>query len=169
MQRVIRVVNWLSNGFAFLAAPLTGIIALLVLYEVFCRYFINAATSWTAEMESYLQIALVMMGGAYVLNKGGHVRVDVLYRQFSGRKKQWVEILTSLTVLLATSPMVWFGGGLAWDAWATGQTSSSAAELLLWPSMAAVPLGAGLLALQSIVKGLSAIMCLKEMGRGSGA
>jgi TRAP-type mannitol/chloroaromatic compound transport system permease small subunit len=64
--------------------------------------------------------------------------------------------------------MVWFGGGLAWDAWATGQTSSSAAELVLWPSMAVVPLGAGLLALQSIVKGLAAIMRLKEMERKRG-
>ena len=168
MQRIIRVVNWLSNGFALLAAPLTGIIALLVLYEVFCRYFINAATSWTAEMESYIQIALVMLGGAYVLNKDGHVRVDVLYRKFSGRKKEWVEILTALTVLLATFPMVWFGGRLSWDAWATGQPSSSAPELVLLPSLAAVPLGAGLLALQSIVNGASGIIRLLEMEKRGG-
>jgi len=168
MQKIIRMINRLSNGLGLLAAPLTGIIALLVLYEVFCRYFINAATSWTAEVESYLQIAMVMLGGAYVLRKDGHVRVDVLYRQFSGRKKEWVEILTALTVLLATLPMVWFGGGLAWDAWATGQTSSSAAEIVLWPSMAAVPLGAGILALQSIVNGASGVIRLLGMGKSGG-
>jgi len=168
MQKVIRVVSWLSNGFALLAAPLTGIIALLVLYEVFCRYFINAATSWTAELESYLQIALVMLGGAYVLNKEGHVRVDVIYRRFDRRKREWIEIMTALTVFLATAPMVWFGGGLAWDAWITGQTSSSAAELFLWPSMAAVPLGAGLLALQSIVNGASGIIRLLGMKKRGG-
>jgi len=163
-----KIIHRLSNGFGLLAAPLTGIIALLVLYEVFCRYFINAATSWTAEVESYLQIALVMLGGAYVLHKEGHVRVDVIYRRFGRRQREWVEILTALTVLLATVPMIWFGGGLAWDAWATGQTSSSAAEIVLWPAMAAVPLGAGLLALQSVVNGVSGIIRLRGMGKSGG-
>lgn len=160
MEKFIRIINRLSLGFGGLVASLTAVIALLVIYEVFCRYFINAATSWTAEVEGYLQIALVMLGGAYVLSKGGHVQVDVISRRFNKRKQAWLVILTALTVLLVSCPMIWFGGKLAWEAWVTGQTSASAAEIVLWPSMATVPLGAGLLFLQSIAAGVSSIFYL---------
>jgi TRAP-type mannitol/chloroaromatic compound transport system permease small subunit len=165
MRKIVQVINWLSAGLGLLAASLTAFITILVLYEVFCRYFINAATSWTAEVEGYLQIALVMLGGAYVLNRGGHVRVDVIYRRFNREKQELIEILTAFTVLLVTLPMMWFGGGLAWEAWVTGQVSASAAEIVLWPSMATVPLGAGLLALQAIANGASGMLHLFSGGK----
>ncbi|PIX19864.1 MAG: TRAP transporter permease DctQ, partial [Deltaproteobacteria bacterium CG_4_8_14_3_um_filter_51_11] len=75
MERAIRLINRLSIGLGLLVAPLTAIITALVFYEVICRYFLNAATSWTAEVENYLQVTLVMLGGAYCLSHGSHVRV----------------------------------------------------------------------------------------------
>lgn len=162
MEKTIRMINRLSVGLGILVAPLTGIITLLVFYEVICRYFLNAATSWTAETENYLQIGLVMLGGAYALSHGGHVRVDVLYRRFDRRQAAWVDILTAVIVLFVASPMVWFGGRLAWEAFVTGEKSSSAAEIVLWPSMATVPVGAGLLALQALAVGASAILYLSQ-------
>ncbi|MBW6484796.1 MAG: TRAP transporter small permease subunit [Syntrophobacterales bacterium] len=162
MQKFIQFINRLSTGLGLLIAPLTGIIALLVLYEVFCRYFINAATSWTAEMEGYLQSALVMLGGAYVLNKEGHVRVDVISRRFNRRKQAGIDILTVAAVFLATGPMIWFGGGLAWEALITGQASASAAEIVLWPSLAAVPIGAGVLLLQALANGAASFLYLRK-------
>ncbi|NCO61549.1 MAG: hypothetical protein COX16_15805 [Deltaproteobacteria bacterium CG23_combo_of_CG06-09_8_20_14_all_51_20] len=167
MERAIRLINRLSIGLGLLVAPLTAIITALVFYEVICRYFLNAATSWTAEVENYLQVTLVMLGGAYCLSHGSHVRVDVLYQAFSNSKKALVDILTGLIVLLVTGPMIWFGGHLAWEAWVTKQTSSSAAEIVLWPSMATVPVGAGLLALQALALAASAVIyLLKEKKSG---
>lgn len=167
MERAIRLINRLSIAIGVMVAPLTAVITLLVFYEVICRYFLNAATSWTAEMDNYLQVTLVMLGGAYCLSHGSHVRVDVLYQAFSKRKKAMVDILTGLIVLLVTSPMIWFGGHLAWEAWITKQTSSSAAEIVLWPSMATVPVGAGLLALQAAALATSAVLyLLKEKKTG---
>jgi TRAP-type mannitol/chloroaromatic compound transport system permease small subunit len=77
------------------------------------------------------------------------VRVDVLYRHFSEKRKAWVDILTALMITLMAVPMVWFGGYLTWEAFESGQTSVSAAEIVLWPSMATVPLGATLIILQA--------------------
>lgn len=142
------------------AAPLAGLITLLVLYEVLVRYFLAAPTSWTAEVENYLQIGLVMLGGGYGLYHGGHVRVDVLWRNFSERTKAWVEIITGLIVWVAMLPILYYGAELAWEALETGQTSVTAAEIVLWPSMAAVPVGAALLLLQSLANAIKAAATL---------
>lgn len=141
-------------------APLAGLITLLVLYEVLVRYVLSAPTSWTAEVENYLQIGMVMLGGGYALHHGGHVRVDVLYRNFGERGKAWVDILTMLCVLLAAGPIIYYGVDLSWEAFETHQTSVTAAEIILWPSMAAVPVGATLVALQAIAGGLNGLATL---------
>ena len=163
MDKFAQVVGRLNLVAGFVVAPLTGIITLLVFYEVVCRYILNAATSWTAEVQNYLQIALVMLGGGYTLYHNGHVRVDVLYRHFSEKRKAWVDILTALMITLMAVPMVWFGGYLTWEAFETGQTSVSAAEIVLWPSMATVPLGATLIILQAWA---SAFMAMRYLATG---
>jgi TRAP-type mannitol/chloroaromatic compound transport system permease small subunit len=165
MDKVIRMINTISLAIGKLVAPLTAVITGLVFYEVICRYFLNAATTWTAEVENYLQITIVMLGGAYGLSHGGHVRVDVLHQHFKERTKALVDIFTALLVMLISFPMIWFGGRIALEAFLTGQTSSSAAELTLWPSMATVPAGAALLALQSLALASSAIKRLLNSRR----
>lgn len=165
MDKTIRTINTISLTIGRLVAPLTAVITGLVFYEVICRYFLNAATTWTAEVENYLQITIVMLGGAYALSHGSHVRVDVLHQHFGERTKALVDIFTAFLVLLISFPMIWFGGGIALEAFLTGQTSSSAAEIVLWPSMATVPAGAALLALQSFALAASAIKRLLNAPR----
>lgn len=137
-------------------APLAGVITLLVLYEVLVRYILSAPTSWTAEVENYLQIAMVMLGGGFALHHGGHVRVDVLWRNFGERGRAWVDVFTALCVLASMAPMIYYGAELSWEAFETGQTSVSAAEIILWPSMVTVPVGAAMVALQAVATGLTA-------------
>jgi TRAP-type mannitol/chloroaromatic compound transport system permease small subunit len=141
-------------------APLAGIITLLVLYEVLMRYILNSPTSWTAEVENYLQIAMVMLGGGYALHHGGHVRVDVIYRNFGERGKSWVDVFTALCVIASMFPIIYYGAELSWEAFETGQTSVTAAEIILWPSMVTVPVGASLVVLQALATGLSALVRL---------
>lgn len=149
-------------------APLVGIITLLVLCEVLMRYILSAPTSWTAEVENYLQIGLVMLGGGYALHHGGHVRVDVLYRNFGPRGKAWVDIFTALCLLAAGLPIIYFGAELSWEALETGQKSVTAAEIVLWPSMITVPVGTALLLLQGLAGGLNGLAVLLGAGRKEG-
>ncbi len=155
MERFTGWVSRLNVLVGLMVAPLAGIITLLVLYEVLVRYVFNAPTSWTAEVENYLQIGMVMLGGGYALHHGGHVRVDVLYRNFGARGKAWVDVFTALCVLASMTPIVYFGADLSWEAFETGQTSVSAAEIILWPSMVMVPVGAALVGLQALAGGLN--------------
>ncbi|MCY1543583.1 Tripartite ATP-independent periplasmic transporter, DctQ component [compost metagenome] len=67
---------------------------------------------------------------AWVLQCNGHVRVDIFYQRFSGRRQALVEILGNLLFLL---PVCLFLGLSSWDyvsnSWATLEGSSESGGL----------------------------------------
>ncbi len=111
-------------------------------------------------MNQYLLCALVMFGGGYTLSKYSHTRVDILHVRFSRNHQALVEIFVGACVFIIAGPIIWYGAMLTMEAIHTGQTSVSAAELPLWPSMATVPLGALFLGLQALSNALDAVQTL---------
>src|SRR4029453_5051827 len=91
---VIRVIDgvtqWTGYLFALIVAPL--IVANVV--EVFMRYVMNSPTSWALDVTPMSFGALFMLGGAYALLKGAHVRTDMLWDKFSDRKKGIIDSVT---------------------------------------------------------------------------
>lgn len=144
-----------------MVAPISLVLTGLVLMEVFARYFFNAPTTWSNEVDQYLLCALVMFGGGYTLRKNAHTRVDIIYIRFTDRGMAKIEVLTAILAIIFTLPMIQYGGKLALEALISGQTSVSAAQLPLWPSMATVPLGALFLLLQALANGMKAVHYLK--------
>ena len=74
------VVSWLS-------LPLVAAVA----YEVVARYAFNAPTIWVFDTTYMLYGTLFMLGAAYALHKGAHIRTDFFWEQFSTRKKGWID------------------------------------------------------------------------------
>lgn len=145
-----RVVRSLNQAMGMIAAPLIGVVTIIVLYEVIVRYFFHAPTSWAQEMCEYLLCALVMFGTGYTLSHYGHTRVDILYSHMSERAQARVEILVGVMLIVGMLPIIWLGGRVAIEAFMVGDTSSSAAALPLGPAKATVPLGAVFLLLQGL-------------------
>jgi TRAP-type mannitol/chloroaromatic compound transport system permease small subunit len=160
MGKFVAFIGRINETIGNVAAPITLLITATVLLEVVARYIFNAPTSWANEVSEYLLCALVMFGGGFALRYHGHTRMDIVHARLSERSCAWVEILTGFLVLTFTGPMIWFGSILALEAFQSGQTSVSAARLPLWPSMAAVPLGAFFMALQGIANALDGVKIL---------
>ena len=62
-----------------------------VAYEVIARYVFNAPTIWAFDVTYMLYGTLFMLGAAYALHKGAHIRTDFFWEQFSIRKKGWID------------------------------------------------------------------------------
>lgn len=161
MQKMVHAFSALNLALGKMAAPISLVITALVLMEVLARYLFNSPTTWSNEVNQYLLCALVMMGGGYTLRNFAHTRVDILYVRFTDRSIAWIEVLTALLALIFALPMIYYGGLLALEALISGQTSVSAAQLPLWPSMATVPLGAAFLLLQALANGMKAVHFLR--------
>src|SRR5690606_37921123 len=59
---------------------------------------------------TYMHAAVFLLAAGYTLKRDGHVRVDILYRRFSVRRRAWIDSLGCLIFLL---PVAIFTGFLS--------------------------------------------------------
>lgn len=89
----IRFADALSAWFGKAFAWLIVFMAVGTGYEVFVRYVLNSPTSWSLDVSWVMYGALFMMGGAYTLSRGGHVRGDFIYRLWRPRTQAIVDLV----------------------------------------------------------------------------
>ena len=142
------VTQWTAYLFTLLVIPL--IVANVV--EVFMRYVMNAPTSWALDVTTMSFGALFMLGAAYTLLKGAHVRTDMLWEKFSDRKKGIIDsiafllfFLPSMAILFAISIYDFF-----YSLSINEKSTSGVWQPVIWPLRAVIPLAAALLFLQGI-------------------
>src|SRR5512138_770170 len=99
---------------AWLNLPLV----IAVSYEVIARYVFNAPTILSFDVTYMLYGTIFMLGAAYALHKGAHIRTDFFYERWSTRTKGMVDSISyivfffpSLVMFLAAS------GNEAWYAY----------------------------------------------------
>lgn len=154
--RVIdRITHWTAHAFALLIIPL--ILANTI--EVFMRYVLNRPTDWALETTVMSYGSLFMLGAAFALQKGAHVRTDMFWEKFSDRTKGVIDSVAYALLFLPSMAILCYMSidELAY-AWSIGERSTLTAwQPVLWPLRAVVPLAAGLLFLQGVselMKGL---------------
>ncbi|ATX65353.1 TRAP transporter small permease subunit [Roseinatronobacter bogoriensis] len=64
---------------------------------------------WTDEMAQFLLLGYFMLGGAYALQMGSAVRMDLLYSRWSDRTKAAVDAITIFTLLIYLGVLLWGG------------------------------------------------------------
>lgn len=100
---------------------------LLCFLVVLLRYAFNIG--WIAMQEGvlYLNSILFMMGAAYTLQQDGHVRVDILYRGMSPKRKAWVDLIGTVLFLLPMCVFIlWVSWGYVADSWKVLEGSKEA-------------------------------------------
>ena len=67
-----------------------------MVYEVLARKLFLAPTFWAYDMSRFLYGALFMLGAAYALSKGIHIRADFLYRNFKIKTQGTIDFVLYL-------------------------------------------------------------------------
>jgi TRAP-type mannitol/chloroaromatic compound transport system permease small subunit len=124
-----------------------GIIA-ITMWEVFWRYGFNRPTIWVHETSEHLFAIFFLLGGAYTLSQGGHVRVDVLTTKLSVRKRILLGLYTSVFFFLFTGLLLWQGIDMAWESVAMLERSQSPWGPYIFHVNLMVPIAAFLMLLQ---------------------
>jgi len=85
--------KWVGNVVCWILMPLI----FAMTYEVLARKLFLAPTIWAYDISRFLYGALFMLGAAYALSKGVHIRADFLYRNFKtknqGKIDFWLYLL----------------------------------------------------------------------------
>ncbi len=128
-------------------------------------------TLWTLEMAQFTMVAYYILGGPYSIQLGSNVRMDLLYGNWSVRKKAWFDLFTVLLLIFylcvllygavsstayslgywGSEPFSYLGGILIGTEEAGRmERSSSAWRPYMWPVKAVMVLGMFLMLLQCI-------------------
>jgi TRAP-type mannitol/chloroaromatic compound transport system permease small subunit len=148
----IRVIDTFTDVtgsiFAWMAIPLVGGVA----YEVFARYMFNAPTVWAYDLTYMLYGALFMLGAAYALHKGAHIRTDFFWDSFTPRTKG---IIDTISYVVFFFPSLTALGLISYNeaayAFQINETSDQTPwRPILWPFKFIVPTACLLLMIQGI-------------------
>jgi TRAP-type C4-dicarboxylate transport system permease small subunit len=86
------------------------LLALIVFYQVFTRYFLGDPAGWTEEIARYFLVAVVFIGASMSVRKNNHIQVDVFYRFMPRRLARGMALLVDVI-------RIGFFGYAAWLNW----------------------------------------------------
>ncbi|HYP82415.1 TRAP transporter small permease subunit [Variovorax sp.] len=157
--RGIAAVDALVDRIGRAAAWLTMAIALLMAVDVLLRYAFSIGSVWAQELEWHLLSPLVLFGMTYALQKGDHVRVDVLYARYSPRWQAAVDLLGAVLAVAVAVLVVRYSLAYVGQSYAIGEISADPGGLThRWMLKALIPIGFALFAVQALAQGVDALL-----------
>lgn len=154
-----RISAWFGKAFAWTILGMTFGVA----YEVFVRYVLNSPTTWSLDVSYIMYGTMFMMGGAYTLSRGGHVRGDFLYRLWSARTQARVElVLYFLFFFPGVLALILAGWKYAYRSWGYLEVSvNSPAGIPIFQLKTVIVAAGVLLLIQGVAQVLRCIVCIR--------
>lgn len=154
LHALVRYIDAFTDRCGRLLAWLVLAMALLTALIVVLRYGFNIGFVPGQEAVTYMHGTLFLLGAAYALKTGAHVRVDIFYREFSHRTRAWVNSLGGIVFLL---PLCAFIVASSWDyvaeSWSMRESSPEPGGIpAVFLLKTLIPLAAINLALQGIAE-----------------
>jgi TRAP-type mannitol/chloroaromatic compound transport system permease small subunit len=114
------------------------------------KLFSISSNAWL-ELQWYLFGAVFMLAAAYTLQRNEHIRIDIVSNMLPKRGRDWIDVighalfLLPLSVLMVRELLPWVIAGIR-----SGEMSSNAGGLVLWPARLVILVGFVLLFFQGI-------------------
>ena len=149
---VVRVADtiseWSGRVFSWLIIPLM----VGATWEVIARYAFNAPTIWAYDTSYMLYGSHFMLGAAYTLLHGGHIRTDIFYQNWSPRTRGAVDAALYLLFFFpGMAFFFWMGGQEALHSWQIQERSDASPwRPLVYPLKAVLPVTAMLMLVQGV-------------------
>ena len=125
---------------------------LVLVYEVVMRYYFARPTIWAHETSCMLYGAHFIIGGAYALQKGAFVNVEIFYIRFSKRTRAVIDLCTWTMFYLFVGVLLWMSVPWAWESFSINEFSESTWGPYVWPIKFTIPFAALLMPLQALTR-----------------
>lgn len=124
------------------------LIAILLWSSISKTFFLPSL--WTLEMAQFAMVAYYILGGPYSIQLGSNVRMDLLYHNWSLRKKAWFDAITVFFLIFYLGVLLYGAIDSAQYALEYNERSYSAWRPYMWPIKLITCMGFGLMLLQAI-------------------
>ena len=108
IRTYVRRVDAVNRRVGRLAMYLVFAMAAILIWSSVSKTFFLPSL-WTLELAQFTMVAYYLLGGAYSMQLGNHVRMDLVYGTWSPRTRAWVDSFT-IVFLLAYLVLLLYGG-----------------------------------------------------------
>ncbi len=130
-ERIGKIVAW-----AIVAAVLVSAVNAIIR-----KVFGTSSNAWL-ELQWYLFGAVFMLCASWTLKANEHIRIDIVSNRLSKRGRDWIDILGHLFFLLPFVAVMLY---LSWPffirSYQSGEVSTNAGGLIIWPAKGLILLG----------------------------
>ena len=146
--KVTGVFDRTLDAFSIIAGVLLVAIMLAVSIKVFFRYFLHTGIAGIDEIAEILMLYLTFLGAAWLLRRGGHITIDLLFVRFKPKTQAWLNVTTSVLGIIISLILVWYGTTATVSFWQRGILTPTIMELPRAAIIAVIPIGSFLLGIQ---------------------
>jgi TRAP-type mannitol/chloroaromatic compound transport system permease small subunit len=166
LDGLIKNIERVTGSIGILASFALVPLVLATCYEVVARYVMDAPTIWAYEVGYILTGSHFLLGMAYTLQCGEHIRIDI----FSGKFPDRVRAMLDLIGYAITLPLMCWLTYALFQHLATGylrneHSGQSAMNLPVWPFRIVFLVAFSLLALQMVAEIVKTARRLKGAAR----
>lgn len=128
------------------------------------RKAFNMSSNAWLELQWYLFGAAFLLASAYTLQQNEHIRIDIFYGSRSRRTQNWIDLFGHVFFLMPfVVLMSWLMVPYALQAYRSGQISTNAGGLIIWPARALLAAGFLLLVFQGISEIIKKVAVIKGL------
>jgi TRAP-type mannitol/chloroaromatic compound transport system permease small subunit len=156
---IIRVIDGFTDITGKLIALSMALLVAIITYEVCARYLFSSPTIWVFEASYMVNGSAFMLGCAYALLKGAHVRTDIFWEQYSERRKGIIDLVSYLVLFFPSMiTLMVISIDDAWLSYTIGERSQESTwRAIMWPFRSTIPLAALLFVIQGISESLKCV------------
>jgi len=135
---------------AFVSGVMLLAIMISVSLDVIFRYFLHSPIRGVDEISEILQLYITFLGTAWLLKRGGHVTIDILFTRFKPKTQAWLTFIFSVVGAIMSLVLVWYGTTTTLDFWQRGIITPTILQPPRALIVAVIPVGGLLLLLQFV-------------------
>lgn len=146
----VHYVDLVNRRIGRVAMYLLFVMGAIQLYSTFSRLLTGMPVNWALEMTQFLLVTYFLVGAAYTMQEGAHVRMDLFYGRLPQKRQAFVDVFTILFVIFYLVVMLRGGWSSTEYAITYNQKNYSAWSPPMWPVKSLMTLGIFLMLLQAI-------------------
>lgn len=113
----MRVTDVLKIALQWVAALMLLAIVLIVLSNVFFRYFLHIGLGWTEEAARFLLIAMTFVAAAVAVKEWAHFRLVLIAKWIPESSQRLVQLFAIAVVVVMSAILVRYGISIAIVSW----------------------------------------------------
>lgn len=106
MRFYIKVIDTFNRGVGRVITYGIFVIMAVLLWSIISK-FGDQPSLWTLEVAQFVMVGYFMLGGAYAIQMGSHVRMDLFYDNWSLKRKAVTDVITVLCLLGYLLVLLW--------------------------------------------------------------